>query len=81
MSWTDLLGLQNKKHLQKVVAIALEIAKPAYGIILHSPKPEENIASKKDLDGDKTGSGVFACRLPMMQKGGRLYTTSNVRIT
>jgi len=34
----------------EVVPIALGIAKkPAYGIILHSPKPEENIASKKRL--------------------------------
>jgi hypothetical protein len=33
------------------------LQKPAYGIILHSPKPEENIANKKDFDGDKTGSG------------------------
>jgi hypothetical protein len=60
VSWTDLLSLQDKNICKKaeVVPIALEIAKPAYGIILHSPEPEENTANKKkNFDGDKTGSG------------------------
>jgi len=51
-----------QKHLQEGRSSSdcpRDCKKPAYGLILHSPKPEENIASKKDLDGDKTGSGFY----------------------
>jgi hypothetical protein len=61
VSWTDLLGLhKNICKKAEVVPIALKIAKPAYGITLHSREPEEYTANKKKhLDGDKTGSGVY----------------------
>jgi hypothetical protein len=48
VSWTDLLGLhKNICKKAEVVPIALEIAKPAYGITLHSTEPEEYTANKK----------------------------------
>jgi hypothetical protein len=83
VSWTDLLGLQDKNICKKaeVVPIALEIAKPAYGIILHSAEPEENTANKKKTLMEAKQVHGFTCRPHMTREGGRWYKIGKVRIT